>query len=217
MRHFRVTRGEAVAIVGQSGSGKSTCLDIMAGILKPDRAQGFTFQHQGDAPVSLADLWQRQDRTRLRDWRAHHLGYVLQTGGLVPFLSLADNIDLPLRLLGRHEPARVQELLAALGLSGLGGRKPRHVSIGQRQRAALARALAARPALLLADEPTASLDPASAETVMSLLTNAARREGAALVMVTHDRGLAARHGLRIAACAPGSAPGLSVLDDREAG
>ncbi|SNB55757.1 putative ABC transport system ATP-binding protein [Arboricoccus pini] len=215
VRHFAVAPGEAVAIVGQSGSGKSTCLDIMAGILKPDRAQRFTFHHAEDAPISLADLWQRHDRGGLRNWRARHLGYVLQTGGLVPFLSLADNVGLPLRLLGRREPGRVQELLQALGLDGLGRRKPRHVSIGQRQRAALARALAARPALLLADEPTASLDRDSAETVMGLLTSAARRENAALVMVTHDRDLAVRHGLRIATCASGGALGLSVLDDRE--
>lgn len=215
IRHLAVHPGEAVAIVGRSGSGKSTCLDIMAGILRPGESGTFRFR-SGDAGLSLAALWARGDQPALRRWRSHHVGYVLQTGGLVPFLSLAANIALPLGLAGAGGPERVQHLLQALGLAGLGGRKPRQVSIGQRQRAALARALAIRPALLLADEPTASLDEETAEAVMREMTGLARDERSALVMVTHDPDLARRHGLRLVHCGQGEQSGLSVIDDRVA-
>jgi putative ABC transport system ATP-binding protein len=215
LRHFTVAPGEAVAIVGRSGSGKSTCLDVMAGILRPDAGGRFEMRvGPGPVPVSVPELWATPRQDGLRELRGRHLGYVLQTGGLVPFLSIGENIELPIRRSGRRDPGRVAVLLERLGLAGLGNRKPRAVSIGERQRAAVARALAHRPALVLADEPTASVDPETAETVMTLLTTAARQEGAALVLVTHDLELARMHGLRITICASGDAPGLSVLDDR---
>jgi putative ABC transport system ATP-binding protein len=215
VRHLAVEPGEAVAVVGASGSGKSTCLDVMAGILRPSRAGRFEVRAGGEgAPVSVAALWEEPHQQCLRELRGRVLGYVLQTGGLIPFLSIEENVELPLRRVGRRDPERVRTLLKLLGLADLGPRKPREVSIGQRQRVAVARALAHRPALVLADEPTASLDPDTATEVMTLLAATARHEGAALVMVTHDRELAERHGLRIATCAPAAEPGLSVLCDR---
>ncbi len=215
LRHFTVAPGKSVAVVGRSGSGKSTCLDVMAGILRPDEGGRFELRPGTEAaPISVPELWAAPRQDGLRELRGRHLGYVLQTGGLVPFLSIGENIELPIRRAGRHDPGRVAALLERLGLEGLGDRKPRQVSIGQRQRAAVARALAHRPALVLADEPTASVDPETAEAVMTLLTTAARQEGAALVVVTHDLELARMHGLRLAICASGAEPGLSVLDDR---
>ena len=215
VRHFTVGPGESVAIVGRSGSGKSTCLDVMAGILRPDEGGRFEMRLKAEAaPISVPALWAAPRQDGLRELRGRHLGYVLQTGGLVPFLSIGENIELPIRRAGRRDASRVVALLERLGLAGLGDRKPREVSIGQRQRAAVARALAHRPALVLADEPTASVDPETAETVMTLLTTAARQEGAALVVVTHDLELVRMHGLRITSCASGDEPGLSVLDDR---
>jgi putative ABC transport system ATP-binding protein len=214
VRHFAVASGEAVAIVGRSGSGKSTCLDVMAGILRPARVGRFEICPDGEAAISVAGLWGSPDQVALRELRGRRLGYVLQTGGLVPFLSIAANVELPLRRMDRRDQARVAALLDRLGVTVLEARRPREVSIGQRQRAAVARALAHAPAVVLADEPTASLDPDTAEAVMGVLRDSAAREGAALIVVTHDRDLAQRHGFRVAACVSAGEPGFSVLDDR---
>lgn len=208
-----VARGEAVAIVGPSGSGKSTVLDVLACTLAPVEAAQFMCSARGEA-LDLGAIWRRDDTDALRRYRARMVGYVLQTGGLVPFLSLGDNVSLPFWRDGKANGAAVQQVLAELGITALASRMPRHVSVGQRQRAAIARALVGDPPILLADEPTASLDADTAETVMALLVAAARGRGAALVMVTHDPALARRHGLRIATCGA-AGPGLSRLASAE--
>ena len=199
---FRVTAGARIAIVGPSGSGKSTCLDLIAMALRPDQVDCMTIAPGGHDRFDVAGLWRNNDRARIRGIRARYFGYVLQTGGLVPFLSLQENAMLSRRLLGQEGEGPVSDLFGSLGIAHLRRRKPRNVSIGERQRAAVVRALAHEPLLVLADEPTASLDRASALDVMDLLTRTVARQGAALVLVTHDEALAGEFGLDILRCRP---------------
>lgn len=202
-----VRAGDRLAVVGGSGSGKSTVLDMLAGVLRPTSAQ--LFRADG---VDIAAAWARNDQSALRAYRAQMLGYVLQTGGLAPFLSIEDNVALPFWRDGRA-PVGVDDLLRDLGLWELRARAPAKVSVGQRQRAAIARALAGAPALILADEPTASLDADTAETVLETLVAAAESRGAALICVTHDPALAERHGFTLLHCRR-VGPGRSALDER---
>lgn len=202
IERLRLMPGEQIALTGPSGCGKSTVLDMLALVLRPTAVRCFTLRAGAEPAADVAALWRAGARGRLTRLRAAGIGYVLQTGGLIPFLSVGENTLLTRRLLGLPCPGPADTLLEELGIAGLRARLPRHVSIGQRQRVAIARALAHEPPLILADEPTASLDPASAEAAMALLTAAARRHGAALVVVTHDSALAERHGLTIAPCQP---------------
>lgn len=211
IERFTLGAGERVAIVGPSGAGKSTCLDLIAMSLRPDAAETMSMVDDAGRPADIAALWRRDERGRIRALRARHFGYVLQTGGLAPFLSLRENAMLSRRLLGMAGDGPVPALFERLGIAHLARRKPRHVSIGERQRAAVVRALAHEPALVLADEPTASLDPANAGEVMALLTNTASEAGAALILVTHDRDLAATFGLPLAECRPDPASRVSTI------
>ena len=209
---FRLGTRALVAIVGPSGSGKSTCLDLIAMTLRPDEAERMVIAPAGDSPTDAAALWRQNDRVGIRSVRARHFGYVLQTGGLVPFLSLYENAMLSRRLLGKRGEGLVMELFRRLGIAHLTKRKPRNVSIGERQRAAVVRALAHGPSLILADEPTASLDRSAANDVMTLLTETTTSAGVALVLVTHDRSLAADFGLPIAECRPVSTERASIIE-----
>ncbi len=179
---FAVQPGEFVAIVGDSGVGKSTLLNCLAGL---DHWDAGRIVH-GD--TDLAPL----DETQRALWRRAHVGFVFQAFHVLPHLSVAQNVALPLMLLGRNEPERVQHMLAAVGLADLGERLPQQLSGGQLQRVAIARALVHRPALLLADEPTGNLDPGTAARVMDLLLAQTREHGASLVLVTHSDAAAAR-------------------------
>ena len=176
-------------------------------MLRPEPAERFVAEDR-----DIAAAWRNDDQSALRAYRAQTLGYVLQTGGLAPFLSIAENVALPFWRDGR-EPVGVDDLLRDLGLWDLRNRAPARVSVGQRQRAAIARALAGQPALILADEPTASLDADNAEMVMETLVNAADTRGAALICVTHDPALAERHGFDLLHCRR-IKPGRYVLDER---
>lgn len=177
-----VAPGEFIAIVGESGVGKSTLLNCMAGLDTWDRG---TVVLDG---VHLATL--APDRMALL--RREKIGFVFQAFHVLPHLDVAQNVALPLMLLGRKEDARVQAMLAAVGLSGMGPRLPQQLSGGQLQRVAIARALVHRPRLLLADEPTGNLDPGTAARVMDMLLAQTRQEGASLVLVTHSEAAAAR-------------------------
>ncbi len=179
---LNLAAGEFVALLGESGVGKSTLLNIIAGLDEADAGQILL---AGQAVRGLAE----PQRARLR---REHLGFVFQAFHLLPHLSVAENVALPLLLLGRPDDARVQALLAAVGLGGLGGRSPAQLSGGQLQRVALARALVHKPALILADEPTGNLDPATAERMLDVLVAQVRQEGAACLLVTHSAAAAAR-------------------------
>jgi putative ABC transport system ATP-binding protein len=179
---FVVQPGQAVAITGPSGSGKSTVLDALGLVLRPTEAGRFGF-----GAVDVAAAWRAGNADRLAGLRASAVGYILQTGGLLPFLNVRQNIGLSPALLGQT-PGGVNfdALVAALKLGPHLGKMPAQLSIGERQRAAIARALAHRPALLLADEPTASLDPVNADAVLGLLLDLVKSLGTALILVSHD-------------------------------
>jgi putative ABC transport system ATP-binding protein len=138
------------------------------------------------AGVDAAALWQRGAGDALARLRAQSFGYVLQTGGLVPFLSVGANAALAQDLAGRRDAARIAALAERLGIAGLLARMPETLSVGQRQRAAILRALAHQPALVLADEPTAALHPEMAVSILALLAEQARAAGAAVLLATHD-------------------------------
>lgn len=179
---LRVAEGEFVAIVGESGVGKSTLLNCMAGLDRWDSGSVFV---------------QGRDLSRLSDDQKAHLrrekiGFVFQAFHVLPHLDVAQNVALPLLLLGRPDEERVQAMLSAVGLAGLGSRLPQQLSGGQLQRVAIARALVHRPSLLLADEPTGNLDPGTAQKVLDALICQSREHGAALVLVTHSEAAASR-------------------------
>ena len=178
-----VAPGEFVAIVGESGVGKSTLLNCMAGL---DSWDAGSVHHDG-TDIGALDAEQRAL------WRRQNVGFVFQAFHVLPHLDVAQNVALPLMLLGRRDnAARVAQMLGAVGLAGFGTRLPQELSGGQLQRVAIARALVHRPALLLADEPTGNLDPTTAAQVMDALIAQTREHGASLVLVTHSVAAAAR-------------------------
>ncbi|MBT0624556.1 ABC transporter ATP-binding protein [Pseudomonas fluorescens] len=184
--------GEQLAIVGPSGCGKSTLLDLLALVLAPDQVGRFEFDQ-----VDVGALWRAGQQSTLAALRSTHLGYVLQTGGLLGFLDVRSNIALSRQLLGLKDDGSVARLAEQLEISDQLGKKPTALSVGQRQRVSCARALAHAPQLVLADEPTASLDPLNAERVMQALLAQAREHRAACVIATHDEPLARASGLQV--------------------
>ncbi len=179
---LEVAPGEFVAIVGESGVGKSTLLNCMAGLDTWDT---------GSVSLDGVDLGTLSDDQRAL-LRREKVGFVFQAFHVLPHLDVAQNVALPLLLLGLHDDARVQDMLEAVGLGGMGQRLPQTLSGGQLQRVAIARALVHRPSLLLADEPTGNLDPTTAAKVMDALVAQTRTHGASLVLVTHSETAAAR-------------------------
>jgi len=176
-----VAAGERVALTGESGSGKSTLLQLIAGL---DKADGGEIR-LGELSVSdLADA----ERAALRRDR---LGLVFQQFNLIPSLNVRDNLMFQSRIAGRHDAAWHDELVERLGLGGLLGRYPEQLSGGQQQRVAIGRALAVKPLLLLADEPTGNLDEATADEVLTLARDLVARTGCGFLMVTHSTRLAA--------------------------
>ena len=187
--------GRFIALLGESGVGKSTLLNCMAGLDTPSA---------GRVELMGQDLAALDEAGRAR-LRRTHLGFVFQAFHVLPHLSVAENVALPLLLLGQDDPGRVRQALADVGLEALGERLPAQLSGGQLQRVAIARALVHRPALLLADEPSGNLDPDTAARVMQALASQVREHQAACVLVTHSQAAAAHadrvfkltpHGLR---------------------
>ncbi len=176
---LEIGAGEFLVLMGPSGSGKSTLLHLIAGIDRPT---------SGELHVQGIDIT-RLNESQLADWRNQNVGFVFQSFNLVPVLTAAENVELPLLLtrLGRKE--RRQSVATALELVGLADRMrhlPRQMSGGQEQRVAIARALVTDPGLIVADEPTGNLDSHSAQEVLGILQSLSRDHGKTVIMVTHD-------------------------------
>lgn len=181
---FSVHPGEVVAVMGPSGSGKSTLLHCLAGIITPDSG---TITYAGRELSAMSDA----ERSALR---RSEFGFVFQFGQLVPELTCVENVALPMRLNGIRRKAAertAREWMERLEVDGIGAKRPGEVSGGQGQRVAVARALAASPKVIFADEPTGALDSLNGERVMQLLTDAARSANVAVVLVTHEARVAA--------------------------
>ena len=181
--HFQLAPKETVAIVGASGSGKSTLLSIIAGLATPTR---------GTVRLAGQDLFALDEDGRAA-LRAQKIGFVFQSFQLMGNLTALENVMLPLELADRRDARKAAtEMLAHVGLSERLGHYPKVLSGGEQQRVALARAFVMQPAVLLADEPTGSLDFATGETIMQLMFELNREQGTTLVLVTHDRAIAQR-------------------------
>jgi putative ABC transport system ATP-binding protein len=178
---FELAAGERVALTGESGSGKSTLLHLIAGL---DAADGGEIKLNGEDVAGLSDA----GRAALRRDR---LGLVFQQFNLIPSLSVEDNLAFQSRIAGKHDAAWQDELIARLGLAALLKRYPEQLSGGQQQRVAIGRALATKPMLLLADEPTGNLDEDTADGVLALARDLVARTGCGFLMVTHSARLAA--------------------------
>lgn len=176
---FDIPAGTFLAIMGPSGSGKSTLLNVMAGIDRPT---------SGSVVVAGTRLDGLSEGEMAR-WRARHIGYVFQTYNLIPVLTAAENVELPLALTHLTRRERADHVKTALRLVGLGDRMdhyPRQLSGGQEQRVGVARAIVSDPTMILADEPTGNLDRESADDILTLLARLNRELGKTIVMVTHD-------------------------------
>ena len=179
--NLSVAAGERVALTGESGSGKSTLLHLIAGL---DRADAGTIDLAG---TPITDL----NEAGLATIRRDRLGLVFQQFNLIPSLNVRDNLAFQSRIAGRHDAAWQAELAQRLGLAGFLDRYPEQLSGGQQQRVAIGRALAVKPLLLLADEPTGNLDETTADDVLALTRDLVAQTGCGLLMVTHSNRLAA--------------------------
>lgn len=183
--HLTIEQGDFVSLMGASGSGKSTLLNLVAGI---DHATSGEIHVAG---TEITDL----SRGKLADWRAAHVGYIFQTHNLIPVLTAYENVELPLMLLpmaAAERRKRVEVALAAVDLSNRADHYPRQMSGGQEQRVGIARAIVAHPTIVVADEPTGSLDDDTTEQILKLLQRVNRELGMTLLMVTHDEDAAKR-------------------------
>ncbi|MEX2171482.1 MAG: ABC transporter ATP-binding protein [Pirellulales bacterium] len=183
--HLTVEEGDFVSLMGASGSGKSTLLNLVAGIDEVN---------SGHILVGGTDITQLS-RGKLADWRAANVGYVFQTHNLIPVLTAYENVELPLLLLPMsavERRKRVEVALAAVDLTNRAQHYPRQMSGGQEQRVGIARAIVANPTIVVADEPTGSLDDDTTEQILTLLQRVNHELGMTLLMVTHDADAAAR-------------------------
>jgi putative ABC transport system ATP-binding protein len=166
---LQIAQGEKIALIGESGCGKSTLLDMLSFILQPSETGAFRFRPiSSDEPLDVGMHWKKRDQNYLGDLRRRHIGYVMQTGGLLPYLSVRDNMSLSRNVLGLDNDGTVEELAGELGIARHLDKLPDALSTGERQRVAIGRALAHYPSIVIADEPTASVDPIAAEKIMSL-------------------------------------------------
>jgi putative ABC transport system ATP-binding protein len=183
---FQLGDGEQAALIGSSGSGKTTLLHLIAGILTPDGGN-ITFGSGPDGQVDITTLSEAQ-----RDvFRGAYIGYIFQTHHLLPGFTALENVLLGMSFTGRpHDAAWARRLLDEVGLSDRLHYKPAKLSVGQQQRVAVARALASRPRVVLADEPTGALDPANAQQVLDLIRSLCTEVSASLILVSHDMEIA---------------------------
>jgi len=194
--HWTVSAGETIALTGPSGTGKTLLLELL-GLMRAPQAGAYYAEGEDGKRYDFAAAWSAADaRARCAEARAQFFGFVPQAGGLLPFMTVVENIALSQRIAGRPDAQWMESLIETLELAPLAKLYPDALSIGQRQRVAIARALAHRPFCVIADEPTAALDPEAAETAMALLIEAARVGSAATLVSSHDFATLARFSMR---------------------
>ncbi|MGB5278483.1 MAG: ABC transporter ATP-binding protein [Gammaproteobacteria bacterium] len=183
---LQIAMGEKIALIGESGCGKSTLLDMLAFILKPSDVGAFRFRPEREGePLDVAAYWKAGKLNELGDLRKRHLGYVIQTGGLLPYLTVRENMNLCRNVLGLKHDGTVEHLAEELGIANHLNKLPDALSTGERQRVAIGRALAHRPSIVIADEPTASLDPYAAQKIMSHFISLVEELNITVVLASH--------------------------------
>jgi putative ABC transport system ATP-binding protein len=183
---LQIAVGEKIALIGESGCGKSTLLDMLAFILQPSAAAAFRFRPECEGEsLDVQAYWKGGQLNELGDLRKRHIGYVMQTGGLLPYLTVHDNMNLCRSVLGLRPDGTVEHLAEELGITPHLNKLPDALYTGERQRVAIGRALAHRPSIVIADEPTASLDPYAAEKVMSLFIALAEEFNITVILASH--------------------------------
>jgi putative ABC transport system ATP-binding protein len=192
---LQIAQGEKIALIGESGCGKSTLLDMLSFILQPSEVGSFRFRPQNSgadgksekdhAPLDIKKYWNKGRQNTLGDLRRRHIGYVMQTGGLLPYLSVRDNMDLSRHVLGMKDDGSVEHLAKELGIHRHLNKLPEDLSTGERQRVAIGRALAHHPSIVIADEPTASVDPFAAEKIMSLFLELVEEMHITVIVASH--------------------------------
>lgn len=206
---WSIAAGEVIGLTGPSGTGKTLLLELL-GLLRAPDAGNYFAEPMDDVDAATQDFaafWRDPDAMALcAEARARFFGFVPQAGGLLPFLSVRDNIEISQRIARRPDAAWIKTLTNELGLSHVVNLYPAALSIGQRQRVAIARALAHRPFCVIADEPTAALDPENAQNAMRLLIEAAQAGGAATVLSSHDFTTLSNFSLRRMALSITSSP-----------
>lgn len=194
---LQIAQGEKIALIGESGCGKSTLLDILAFISQPSDIGAFRFRPEsGTDPIDIERFWKKRSLNRLGELRKRYIGYVMQTGGLLPYLTVRDNMSLSRNVLGLKNDSTVDELARELGIARHLDKLPETLSTGERQRVAIGRALAHQPSIVIADEPTASVDPFAAEKIMSLFIGLAEDRNITVVVASHAWRHIKRLGLR---------------------
>lgn len=175
--HFQVNEGEQVALIGQSGGGKTTLLNVISGITKPD---------SGKVIVGGVNVTELPEPARDR-FRAERIGIIFQTFHLLPAFTAFENVLLGMAFSGKQNRTYAEELIELVGLKSRMNHRPGQLSVGEQQRVSVARALASRPRLMLADEPTASVDLANQDNILMLLREACREKNVSLLLVTHSK------------------------------
>lgn len=183
---IQISAQENIALVGHSGCGKSTLLDMLALILRPDQSEEFNLHPVAGDSHDIGGLWQRDKQSKLSQIRKRHIGYVLQSGGLLPYLTVRENIELPRKLLKLPDDDSINSISRVLGIDRQLDKLPGLLSAGERQRAAFARALSHRPSILIADEPTSALDPVTAQKIMAVVMEVIRGLKITMITASHD-------------------------------
>ena len=196
VNELTIRQGEKVALVGPSGCGKSTLLDLLSIILPPRRAGEFIFSGPDGLDFDVSAAFRNDDQDGISAVRRRYMGYVLQTGGLLPFLTVRRNMRISRDLNGMIDDGTIQILADTLGIGGQLDKFPQELSVGERQRGAIARALAHKPWVVMADEPTAALDPERSDQVMAGLIELADRFHTTVIIASHDWERVERFGLR---------------------
>lgn len=196
IENVQICQGEKVALTGFSGCGKSTMLDMMAMVMAPDHGDTFSFHFGGTESVDILAAWRAKDMNKLAKIRLRHMGYVLQTGGLFPFLTIRENIEINRKSLALAEDATTENIARRLGIERHLSKLPWQLSVGERQRVAIARSMVHHPSVVIADEPTASLDPIHADEIMNLFTELTAEKNVTLIVASHDWHRVEKYGFR---------------------